>query len=56
MFRWIQITEKEAIDLETTGALPKQSGYRYESDTGKTMVEYHVDTCDVFQRRMNEET
>jgi hypothetical protein len=56
MFRWIQITEKEAIDLETTGALPKQSGYRYESDTGVTMVEYHVDTCDVFQQRMNEET
>jgi hypothetical protein len=57
MFRWIQITEEEAKYLEDKGTIKKGGGYRYnQPETGQAMVEYHVDTCDLFQQRMNEET
>ena len=29
------------------------SGYQYNAD-GVAMVEYHIDTCDIFQKIMNE--
>jgi hypothetical protein len=56
MFRWIQIMQEEAIQLEGQGITPRQAGYRYQTETGQAMVEYHVDMCDLFQQRMNEET
>ena len=56
MFRWIQIMQEEANELEGQGIIPRQAGYRYQTETGQAMVEYHVDTCDLFQQRMNEET
>ena len=42
--------------MEGQGIIPRQAGYRYQTETSQEMVEYHVDTCDLFQQRMNEET
>jgi hypothetical protein len=56
-FRWIQISQEEAHDLEQAGIIVKGSGYNYnQPETGLPMVEYHVDTCELFQERMNAET
>jgi DNA-binding transcriptional regulator YhcF (GntR family) len=56
MFRWIQITEEEAVRLEEMGVIKPNAGYRYNQPlTGLPMREYHVDTCDLFQERMNRE-
>ncbi len=52
MFRWIQIKQEEAEKLEKEGVIPKDTGFRYNHPvTGHPMVEYHVDTCDFFQRK-----
>ena len=57
MFRWIQVTQEEAQELEEKGIIQQGTGYRYnQPETGHGMVECHVDTCDLFQQRMNEET
>ena len=57
MFRWIQITKQEASDLKDEGIIAKKGGYHYNHpETGVDMVEYHVDTCNLFQERMNKET
>jgi hypothetical protein len=54
MFRWIQVTQKEAQELEEKGIIQKGIGYRNnQPEMGHGMVEYHVDTCDLFQQRMN---
>ena len=56
-FCWIQITEKEASELENIGLLVKGLGYRYnQPETGVPMVEYHVDSCELFQEQMNQKT
>jgi hypothetical protein len=56
MFRWIQITKEESEKLEDEGKIAKNTGYVYNHpQTNLPWVEYHVDTCDEFQRRMNEE-
>jgi hypothetical protein len=56
MFRWIQLEQEEAERLEKMGENPKNTGYHYKHPvTGTSMVEFHVDTCDFFQRKMNEE-
>jgi hypothetical protein len=50
MFRWIQVTQEEAQELEEKGIIQQGNGYRYnQPETGHGMVEYHVDTCDLFQ-------
>ncbi len=57
MFHWIQVTQEEAQELEEKGIIQTGVGYRYnQPEMGHGMVEYHVDTCDLFQQRMNEET
>ena len=56
MFRWIQISKKESIEFETKGYIPIDSGYKFINDEGIKMVEYHVDSHEKFQERMNEET
>ncbi len=54
--RWIQIVAKESTEIENKGLVPRDSGYRYMSENGEKMVEYHVDSCTEFQERMNEVT
>ncbi len=50
MYRWIQITEEEAVSLEEMGVIKPNAGYQYNQPlTGLRMREYHVDTCDLFQ-------
>ncbi len=40
--------------LESENKIPKKTGYRYfDKETGANMVEYHVDTCNLFQEKMN---
>jgi hypothetical protein len=57
MFRWIQVSFEEAEKLQVLGKVTKGSGYVYTKElTGKTMVEYHVDTCKEFMEKMNKES
>ena len=49
MYRWIQITKEESLELEMKGLIPKGSGYLYTDKEGQQMVEYHVDSCAEFQ-------
>jgi hypothetical protein len=56
MFCWIQISLQEALELEKEGKIPKQTGYHYcHPETDKAMIEYHVDTREMFQEQMNKE-
>jgi hypothetical protein len=49
MFRWIQVTQEKAQELEEKGIIQRRTGYRYnQPEMGRRMVEYHVDTCDLF--------
>ena len=54
MHRWIQVPLDESRQMEDDGKVVKNSGYRYVDAAGGEMVEYHVDTLDEFQIRMNE--
>ena len=56
MFRWIHISKEESDTLQMNNTLPKNSGYHYTDESGRNMVEYHVDSCKIFQKRMNEDT
>ncbi len=57
MFHWIKLTQEDAKALEEKGIMQKGIGYRYnQPETGYRRVEYHVDTGDLLQQRMNEET
>ncbi len=42
--------------MEEQTIIPRQAGYWYQTETCQSMVEYNVDTCDLFQQRMNKET
>jgi hypothetical protein len=44
MHRWIQVPATEANELEKSGEVTEGSGYKYTTDDGLTMVEYHCDT------------
>ncbi len=56
MFRWIHIEQGEAEKLEKEGVIPKDTGFCYNHPVmDHSMVEYHVDTCELRQRKMNEE-
>ncbi len=56
MFLWIQMEQEEAAKLESEGVILKDTGYHYNHpSTGVPMVEFHVDTCEFFQRKMNDE-
>jgi hypothetical protein len=43
MHRWIQVPEHVANELQGKGEVTKGSGYKYTSDDGLAMVEYHTD-------------
>ena len=51
MHRWIQISVTESLKLDEEEAVTKGSGYQYDTDGG-AMVEYHIDSADIFQKRM----
>jgi hypothetical protein len=54
MYCWIQVTREETKRLESEEQIPKKSGYQYfDPETGVNRIEYHVDTCDLFQEKMN---
>ncbi len=43
-------------ELENKGTLVRGSGYCYnQPETGAPLVEYHVDTYELFQEKINEE-
>jgi len=54
--RWIQISLHDTQQLEEQCILAKNSGYRYTDDEGNEMVEFHIDTCHVFEEKANNET
>ncbi len=53
---WIQIMLEESKHLEENGLVTPNSGCRYIDDAGLPMVEYHVDSYQGFQEKMNKET
>ena len=55
MHRWIQVKKEDSIALEMKQKIPIGSGYHYVDSEGNEMVEHHVDSCDEFQQKMNEE-
>jgi hypothetical protein len=55
-FHWIQITREESKELEEEGKNPRESRYRYTQKDRVDMVEYHVDSCHLFQDRMKKHT
>ena len=57
MFWWIQVPLSYALKLEEDDKIPKNTGYQYtKSTTGKEMVEYHVNSCKLFQEAMYNES
>ena len=44
MHRWIQVPATEANELEKRGEVAEGSGYKYTTNNGIAMVEYHCDT------------
>jgi hypothetical protein len=56
MFRWIQVTADKSEELESGGLVTKNSGYKYTTNDGTVMVEYHVDSCKEFQEKCDRET
>ena len=44
MHQWIQVPATEANELEKRGEVTEGSGYKYTTDNGLAMVEYHCDT------------
>ena len=54
MHRWIQITKSEAMELAKEYPILTLVGYDYKDNTGQEMVEYHVDTINLFQERMKD--
>ena len=44
MHQWIQVPATEANELEKRGEVAEGSGYKYTTDNGLAMVEYHCDT------------
>jgi len=42
-YRWVQLPKTEALDLQESGKILKDTGFSYTDSAGKEMVEYHVD-------------
>jgi hypothetical protein len=53
---WVQITNQEAMELEQKGYIKRNSGYWYVNANGNAMVEFHVNTCHIFEERANDGT
>jgi hypothetical protein len=52
-YRWIQVTLEESNALELDGNTTENSGIRYKTDADIDMVEYHVDSSYVFDKRLS---
>jgi hypothetical protein len=56
MFHWIQIEQEEAEKTKKGGVILKDTCFCYNHHVmGHSMVEYHVDSCEFIQRKINEE-
>ena len=53
MHRWYQITEDRAMELAKEYPILDHCGFHYESEDGTKMVEFHVDTIDLFQKEVD---
>ena len=53
MHRWYQITKDRAKELAKKHPVLDKCGYQYVDNNGNAMVEYHVDTLDLFQDEVN---
>jgi hypothetical protein len=54
MFRWVQLSLEEVEEMEESSECDKGLGYRYsDSESGKRMVEFHVDEHPSFQDRVS---
>ncbi len=42
-YRWVQLLKTEALDLQESGKILKDTGFSYTDSAGKEIVEYHVD-------------
>ena len=42
-YRWVQLPKTEALDLQESGKILKDTGFSYTDSAGKEMIEYHVD-------------
>jgi hypothetical protein len=50
------ISKGRSPSLEMQKIVPANYGYTYKyPETGEKMHEYHVDTCNLFHERMNEQ-
>lgn len=55
MYRWIQISEKDADEYEKKYKLIKACGRSYtDASTNQTMYEFHVDACEKFHELMED--
>jgi hypothetical protein len=45
----MQITREESKKLEEELKIPRESGYRYTQEDGVDIIEYHVNSCHLFQ-------
>ena len=54
MYRWFQISLKDAMHLVDIGEVVPNSGYHYDDDAkdGSAMVEFHVDAHRSFQESL----
>lgn len=53
IFQWIQIIYVRRIGLQNKKMIPSNSGYEYLDDNGVIMIEYHVNSCLLFQDELN---
>jgi len=57
MFQWIQLPKFKAMRLEKENKVPISCVYQYkDKEMKEMMVEYHVGTCEHFDKQMNRET
>ena len=57
-YRWVQITESEALDLEKDDFFPRNCSYNYVEEVDGEMCsfrEYHIDTNDCLQEKVLDE-
>ena len=52
MYRWCQISLKDAMHLAEVGEVVINSGYHYDAKDGSAMVEFHVDAHRSFQEKL----
>jgi hypothetical protein len=52
----MQVPLHESKELEDKGCLTPNSCYQYSDDDGQLLVEYHIDSYEGFQEKMDNKT